>query len=251
MAMPLWDDNPFTKPTKPWATWGIILLNIIVFFLEGATLNDSGNPVIVINYGLTPATLTQPGTLFSLIPVDVTLVTYMFLHADILHLFGNMIFLFVFGDDIEEAMGSLRFVVFYLACGIVGALFYLASTPQSSIPLIGASGACSGVIAAYLMLRPCAKIRVLLFFFVTKLDAFWVLGSWALIQIYQLASKADDEVAYWCHIGGFVTGAALFPLMRLPGVELFECAEHKELRLGPMPDSSRLPGAAPREPTIR
>ena len=120
-------------------------------------------------YALTPVVLSHPSSFLSMFPTDLTLVTYMFLHADIFHLFGNMIFLFVFGDDIEEAMGSLRFVVFYLACGIVGALVFAASGPQSSLPLIGASGAVSGVIAAYLMLRPCAKIKVLLSFFVIRL----------------------------------------------------------------------------------
>jgi membrane associated rhomboid family serine protease len=178
----------------------------------------------------------------------------MFLHADIVHLLGNMIFLFVFGDDIEQALGRLRFVVFYLACGIVGGLVFTASAASSAVPLIGASGAVSGVIVAYLMLRPCAKIKVMLFPFFFRLSAFWVIGWYVLIQIFQIAAKPDDDVAYWCHIGGLIAGATLFPLMRQPGVELFECIERDDgtvLTIGQsMPDTSHLPGA-PREPTVR
>jgi membrane associated rhomboid family serine protease len=250
MVMPLWDDNPFTKASKPWITWGIITLNIIVFIVQVGY--GDAEEAIVKAYALTPVTLTHPVSILSMLPVDLTLVTYMFLHADIFHLFGNMIFLFVFGDDIEEAMGSLRFVVFYLACGIIGALFFAASSPQSSVPLIGASGAVSGVIVAYLLLRPCAKIKVLFFYFVFSLDAFWVIGSWAVLQVVNLTSQPDDDVAYWCHIGGVAAGAVLFPLMRRPGVELFECIEREETPLDgpPMPDTKGLPGA-PREPTVR
>jgi membrane associated rhomboid family serine protease len=158
----------------------------------------------------------------------------------------------VFGDDVEEAVGPLRFIVFYLACGIAGALVFTASGPQSTIPLIGASGAVSGVIIAYLMLRPCAKIKVLFFYFVFSLDAFWVIGTWAVLQLVHLASQSDDDVAYWCHIGGLMAGAVLLPIMRRPGVDLFECIERQDepFRGQPMPDTSTLPGA-PREPTVR
>lgn len=248
MVMPLWDDNPFTKPTKPWVTWGIIALNVVVFIIQVAYGDQE--EAIVKSYALTPVALTHPTSMLSMLPTDLTLVTYMFLHADIFHLLGNMIFLFVFGDDIEEALGPLRFVVFYLTCGIVGALVFAASGPQSAIPLVGASGAIAGVIAAYLMLRPCAKIRVLAFWFVFKLDAFWVIGIWALLQFIQLASPTNDDVAYWCHIGGLAAGAVLFPIMRQPGVELFECIERRPIPVQPMPNTTGLPGA-PREPTVR
>jgi rhomboid family protein len=249
MVMPLWDDNPFTKPSKPWVTWGIIALNFVVFAVQ-VSYGDAEEAILKA-YALTPVALSKPVSLLGGIPADLTLVTYMFLHADIFHLFGNMIFLFVFGDDVEEAMGSLRFIVFYLACGIVGSLVFVASSPQSTVPLIGASGAVSGVIVAYLMLRPCAKIKVLFFYFVFSLDAFWVIGTWAVLQVVHLASQADDDVAYWCHIGGLTAGAVLLPIMRRPGVDLFECIERQEAPLGePMPDTSAMPGA-PREPTVR
>jgi membrane associated rhomboid family serine protease len=250
MVMPLWDENPFTKPIKPWVTWGLIAINIVVFFIE-ASAGDAETSMLV-RYALTPAALTHPTSVFGMLPADISLVTYMFLHADIFHLFGNMIFLFVFGDDVEEAMGSLRFIVFYLACGIAGALVFTLSAAQSAIPLIGASGAVSGVIIAYLMLRPCAKIKVLLFYFVFGLNAYWVIGSWVVLQFLQLASQPEDDVAYWCHVGGLISGAILFPLMRRAGVELFECIDRTpEPYDDPtMPDTSNLPGA-PREPTIR
>jgi len=249
MVMPLWDDNPFTKPSKPWVTWGIIALNIFVFMVQVGYGDQE--EVIIKSYALTPVALLHPTSLLSMLPADLTLVTYMFLHADFFHILGNMIFLFVFGDDIEEAMGPLRFIAFYLACGIAGALAFAANDPRSVLPLIGASGAVSGVIIAYLMLRPCAKIRVLISFFVVKLDAFWVIGSWAILQLIQLASKSDDDIAYWCHVGGFIAGAVLFPLMRRPGVELFECVERQEepFEGQPMPNTAALPGAS-REPTV-
>ncbi len=247
MVMPLWDDNPFVKTKKPWITWGLIALNTFIFMLEVAA-GDDGSERIFQSFALTPVSLTHPTAVVSL-PADLTLITYMYLHADIFHLLGNMVFLFVFGDDIEEALGPLRYLVFYHACGVAGALAFAASGPQSSIPLVGASGAIAGVIIAYLMLRPCAKIRVLAFWFVFKLDAFWVIGSWAILQFLHLASSSTDEVAYWCHIGGLVTGAVLFPIMRLPGVELFECIERRD-QSPPFPDNTSWPGG-PREPTIR
>jgi len=252
MVMPLWDENPFTKPVKPWVTWSIIALNVVVYFIELGALGDTGDSSIVKNYALTPASITQPGSLSAMLPADLTLVTYMFLHADIVHLLSNMIFLFVFGDDVEEAMGAFRFIVFYLACGIVGGLVFTASAPQSAVPLIGASGACSGVIVAYLMLRPCAKIKVMFFPFFFRLSAFWVIGIFVVVQLFQIASKPDDDVAYWAHIGGMLAGAVLFPPMRRAGVELFECFERQDERtIGRvLPETPQYPGP-PREPTVR
>lgn len=250
MVMPLWDENPFNKPVKPWVTWGIIALNVVVFIVEVSY--GPNEESFLKTYALTPLALVHPNSVISMFPVDLTLFTYMFLHADIFHLLGNMIFLFVFGDDIEEAMGMLRFVVFYLACGVVGGLVFAASAPQSAVPLIGASGACSGVVMAYLMLRPCAKIKVMFFPFFFRLSAFWVIGIFVATQLYSILSKPDDDVAYWCHIGGLIAGAVLFPLMRRADVQLFECIEGQPAPFGQpsMPDTSRLPGA-PREPTIR
>jgi membrane associated rhomboid family serine protease len=248
MVMPLWDENPFTKPVKPLVTWLIIAANIVVFFIEVAA-DEEKTSALIKTYALTPIALTQPTSFFASLPADLTLATYMFLHADILHLLSNMIFLFVFGDDVERALGRLRFTVFYFASGIVGGLVFAASAPQSAIPLIGASGAVSGVIAAYLMLRPCAKIKVLLFPFIFPLSAFWVIGSYVVIQVVRLAAQPDDDVAYWCHVGGLLAGTALFPIMRRPGVELFQCLKPQAEAPAPPPETAF--GDVPREPTIR
>jgi membrane associated rhomboid family serine protease len=151
----------------------------------------------------------------------------MFLHANFMHVFGNMIFLFVFGDDIEEAIGHWRFLLFYLACGIGGGIAYVMSGPNSNIDLIGASGAVAGVISAYAMFRPCAKVTVLLGLIPLRLRAYWVIGLWVVMQIADLANGVQNGVAYWCHIGGLLTGAVLFFFMRPPGIKLFDCA-HSE-----------------------
>jgi membrane associated rhomboid family serine protease len=248
MVMPLWDENPFTKPVKPVVTWLLIAANVVVFLIELFSTEERTSALIK-TYALTPAVLTQPTSFFASLPADLTLATYMFLHADVVHLLSNMIFLFVFGDDVERALGRLRFTGFYFACGIIGGLVFAASAPLSAIPLIGASGAVSGVIAAYLMLRPCAKIKVMVFPFFFRLSAFWVIGSYVLIQVVRLAAQPDDDVAYWCHIGGLLAGAALFPIMRQPGIVLFECLEPQAAPAEPPPETTL--GGVPREPTVR
>ena len=148
----------------------------------------------------------------------------MFLHANFMHVFGNMIFLFVFGDDIEEVLGHWRFLGFYFACGIGAGLTFVLSDPSSTTELIGASGAVAGVISAYLLFRPCAKVTVLLGLIPLRLRAYWVIGGWAICQVFEVASRIQDGVAYWAHVGGLITGAILFVVMRPPGVRLFECA---------------------------
>ena len=127
-----------------------------------------------------------------------------------MHVFGNMIFLFVFGDDIEEALGHWRFLGFYLACGIGAGFAFVASDPSSTTGLIGASGAIAGVVAAYLLFRPCAKVTCLLGLIPLRLRAYWIIGGWAIWQFVDAASRTDDGIAYWAHVGGLITGAVLF-----------------------------------------
>ena len=230
MVMPLWDESPLKLPKLPVVTWGLLVTNVLIFIFQALTPEPS-EQALVMALGVVPGNVTG-------VPVDptwispyLTLITYQFLHADILHLLGNMIFLWVFGDDVEEAMGSLRFVGFYLACGAVAALAFTATAPHSQMPLIGASGAIAGVLAAYLMFRPCQKVSVfvpyiLLWFFirpVVRIDAFWVLGGWILLQFWAISVQTPDNVAYMAHVGGLVAGAALFPLLRYRAVRLFEC----------------------------
>jgi membrane associated rhomboid family serine protease len=227
MVLPLWDDNPFRLPVRPVVTWLLILANVLVFLVElGAS--DAETQAIVNAFGVTPAALLG-GTM----PAPVlTLVTYMFLHADLSHIFGNMIFLWVFGDDVEEALGRGRFLLFYLLCGVIGAIAFVASDPGFDGPLIGASGAISGVIIAYLMWRPCAKVTVLFSVIPLRISAFWVIGAFVLTQLWNLEAAGKSDVAYWCHLGGMVAGAVLFPLMRRSGVQLFECVREPHYPLG-------------------
>jgi membrane associated rhomboid family serine protease len=226
MVIPIYDHSPFKWPTPPYVMWSLLVINFAIYFFEVGIAPDS---VAAIDHfaGLIPSSLaggTGPATT---LPVPVTLITYMFLHGNFMHVFGNMIFLFVFGDDIEEAIGHWRFLIFYLACGIGGGIAYVLSAPGSNIDLIGASGAVAGVISAYVMYRPCAKVTVLLGLIPLRLRAYWVIGFWVITQIIYFANGTQDGVAYVCHLGGLITGAVLFFFMRPPGIRLFDCA-HSE-----------------------
>jgi membrane associated rhomboid family serine protease len=244
--MPLWDHSPLQWPRPPYVTWALILTNVVIFIAE-FSLPDAELQHVVAIYGVNaPAfvtNLTAAATL-SLSPF-VALVTSQFLHGNLMHLLGNMIFLWVFGDDVEEAMGPLRFLIFYLGCGVLAALAYVAASSNSAATLIGASGAIAGVLSAYVMFRPCQKVTVFIPWFVlwlvvrplVKLSAFWVIGSWALIQIWQISSHANDEVAYMAHVGGLAAGAVLFPLMRNRSVRLFECIRDDGLPRPPAGDA--------------
>jgi membrane associated rhomboid family serine protease len=222
MVLPLWDHSPFKWPTPPYVMWSIVIINFVIFFVQVAGGSDQADQFDHFA-GLIPAAFSGtsiPDTL----PAPVTLITSMFLHANLMHVFGNMIFLFVFGDDIEEVLGHFRFLVFYLACGIGAALTFVLANLSSTTELIGASGAVAGVISAYLLFRPCAKVFVLLGLIPLYIRAFWVIGGWAIFQVIELLNRAqDDNVAYWAHIGGLITGAILFIVMRPAGVRLFDC----------------------------
>jgi membrane associated rhomboid family serine protease len=224
MVIPIYDHSPFKWPTPPYVMWGLLVVNFAIFFFQAIVAPDSAAAIDHLA-GLVPAAFG--GAVQFTLPAPLTLVTYMFLHANFMHVFGNMIFLFVFGDDIEEAIGHWRFLLFYLACGIGGGIAYVMSGPNSNIDLIGASGAVAGVISAYAMFRPCAKVTVLFGLIPLRLRAYWVIGLWVVMQIADLANGVQNGVAYWCHIGGLVTGAVLFFFMRPPGIKLFDCA-HSE-----------------------
>jgi rhomboid family protein len=237
MVMPLWDDSPLKLPKLPLVTWGLIAANVLVFVFQALTPAQSQH-ALVASFALTPAKLTGTAINATVFPTFLTLITYQFLHANFWHLLGNMVFLWVFGDDVEEAMGALRFIGFYLASGVAAALAFTATTPHSQMPLIGASGAIAGVLAAYLMFRPCQKVSVfvpyiLLWIFVrpvVRLDAYWVLGGWVLVQLWSISVQTADGVAYMAHIGGVAAGAVLFPLLRYRSVRLFECLRSDEAK---------------------
>ena len=235
MVVPIYDDNPFTQPIKPVVTWCMIAANIAVFLYE-AGASGAGLEQMIDTFALAPAALVGDIGAQGWVPAPATLVTYQFLHADISHLAGNMIFLWVFGDDIERALGRGRFLAFYLLAGAVGGLVFVANDPHSRIELIGASGAIAGIVVAYVMLRPCARITVLLGFIPLRIGAYWVVGLFAIMQLWNLGAASKSDVAYWCHFGGMVAGGVLFPLMKPPGVKLFECVHpvpDKVVRIGP------------------
>jgi membrane associated rhomboid family serine protease len=224
MVFPLYDDNPFKLPVPPLATWGLIALNVLIFLIQVSS-DGPAEHAIVASFGATPAALIRDVHQSGFLPPEATLVTSMFLHGGWDHILGNMIYLFVFGDDIEEALGWVRYLVFYLVCGVLAALAFVALNPHSTTPLIGASGAISGILAAYLMLRPCAKVSVFVLRVVVRVRAFWVIGGWILLQLFYFGSHTEDGVAYAAHLGGLVVGAGLFWLMRPRNVALFECVE--------------------------
>ena len=172
-------------------------------------------------------------------PEGYTLLTYMFLHGDILHLLSNMLFLWVFGDNVEDAMGHVKYLVFYLAVRHRRRAWRTPSCCRPrKLPLIGASGAVAGVIAAYLILHPRVLVWVLAFRFIPlRISAAWVLGVWVATQLIMVLINQADQVAWWAHIGGMVAGAILILFMRRPGVPLFDRWPARR------PDAARSPQA--------
>jgi len=241
MVVPIYDENPWRLPHRPIITWGLIVLNIVIYLAESGVVPVPDG--MLTRLALMPVTFLGNNVMPDLLGPVRSLFTYMFLHADWGHLLGNMIFLWVFGDDVEEALGRIRFVIFYLGSGALAGLIYVASDLHSDIPLIGASGAVAGVVVAYVMLRPCAKVTVLVTIIPVRLSAYWVIGAFVLMQIINLDSASRSEVAYWCHFGGMVAGALLLLLLRPAGVKLFDCMRPQRLPDAAMPDTSRLPGA--------
>jgi membrane associated rhomboid family serine protease len=222
VIIPLYDQDPLERKTIPFVTYGLIAINVLVFLFE-LTLTPAADASFVRNVGLVPGALTAdllpPGAL----PPVLTFFTYPFLHGGWLHIGGNMLFLWVFGDNVEDAVGHGRFIIFYGLCGAAGGVAYVLSAPTSLAPLEGASGAIAGVVAAYLMLRPCARIEMLVFVFPVAMAAYWALTGWIALQVIHVLEHSDDGVAWWAHVGGLTAGALLILGMRRPNVRLFDC----------------------------
>ncbi|MEM2672252.1 MAG: rhomboid family intramembrane serine protease [Hadesarchaea archaeon] len=202
---PLKDENPTRR--RPILTTLLIILNFGIFLWS----YFSGSFEEIVNeYGMKPFLVSQGKELY-------TLFTSMFLHGGFLHIGGNMLYLWIFGDNIEDAFGRKKFLIFYFLCGLAASFSHLLSNPSSTIPAIGASGAISGVLGAYLVLYPRAKVltAVMYFYFirVIKIPAFFFLGFWFILQALSaslfLVAGAPSEVAYWAHIGGFLAGAVM------------------------------------------
>lgn len=231
MFVPLHDTNPLKNIRFQYVTVGLIALNVAVYviFQTGWFVPLADEDVTA--FAVIPARLmaaSADGAAFFangavFVPERLTLVTYMFLHGGWIHLTGNMLFLWVFGDNIEDAMGHVRFIMFYLMCGIFAGLLHSYMLPHSQLPLIGASGAVAGVIAAYLILHPKVKVWVLALWRIPiKITAAWALGIWILAQFGNLLFESEEAVAWWAHVGGLVAGAVLILFMRRRGVVLFD-----------------------------
>lgn len=216
MFLPLHDDTHLRIIRFQYVTLSIIVLNVVIFLFTGAFTTNVVLGSFETSFGLTPAELLHANHAAGPVPEPLTLVTSMFLHGGWMHLIGNMLFMWVFADNVEDAYGYVGFIIFYLLSGILGGLTHVVMSPASQSPLIGASGAVSGVLAAYLVLYPRARVWVLLFLRIpVPLPAVWVLGGWFLLQVYSLAAAGpNEEVAWWDHMGGFATGAVLTLALR-------------------------------------
>ena len=221
MFVPLKDDNPLKVIRFQTVTLALVVANLIVFLLAGALVQAEFSNAIATGYGVVPVELLHPSIALPVslnpIPEPATLLSYMFLHGSWMHLLFNMAFLWVFADNIEDAFGHFGFAMFYLLCGIAGALVHALMQPLSPVPMIGASGAVSGVLGAYLLLYPRARIWVVFFLPIPfRIPAVIVLGLWFALQMFNVFAPGPqpEAVAWWAHIGGFVSGMVLTLLLR-------------------------------------
>lgn len=223
MFIPLYDKVAFRHIKRPVGVYAILAANLLVFAITLALPNDSA---IALSLGMIPAVMFGDASLSAEIvhaPTLLTPLTSLFLHADVMHLAGNMLFLWVFGDNVEDAMGTLRFIVFYLLCGACAAMAHALALPQSDAPLIGASGAVSGLIAAYLLLHPHVRVfGLVLKWLPLTLPAVYVIAAWILLQFGSALFGGDPNVGWWAHVGGIVAGAVLIVFFKRPDVMLFD-----------------------------
>ena len=230
--IPISDDNPTLR--FPLVTVLLLVaLGVVWIFFQGAGLDHALLSASVCNWGLVPGELTRRAAVGTMVPLGgglacvvdreaintITPILSMFLHGGWAHLLGNAVFLWVFGNNIEDSMGRGRFIVFYVLCGLAAAAAQIAINPASPVPMVGASGAISGVLGAYLILYPRVRVQVFVGFFFMSLPAYFVLLIWIGLQLLsglpQLASVrtgASSGVAVWAHIGGFFAGVALIKL---------------------------------------
>src|SRR3954468_7734621 len=201
--IPISDDNP--TRTRPYVTYALITLNIVAYLFETMALRVHGDAYVISGYGLVPTRIAADpsGELF-------TVFTSMFMHGGFMHLASNMLFLWIFGDNVEDAIGRARYIVFYLFCGICAAAAQVLTDPGSPAAMVGASGAIAGVLGAYWVLYPRAPVTVFVFFFLMQLPAWVVIGGWFALQVWAAPALSMDStsggVAVYAHIGGFLAG---------------------------------------------
>ena len=234
MFIPLHDHNGLKSIRLQYVTLLLIATNVIIWLLmAGQQLGDFTQAnAIFYSYGFIPAVVgdvTELPPEFVVIPENASYVTYAFLHAGFMHLAGNMLFLWVFGDNVEDSTGHFRFFVFYLLCAAAGALAHQLVVPDSQVPLVGASGAAAGIVGAYLILHPKVKLWVLVLGRIPlRLSAGWVLGAWIAYQIFSLVADSEDEVSWAAHVGGFFAGALLIFVFKRREVPLFDANLHEK-----------------------
>ena len=207
--LPIGDDNS-QRRLFPIVTWVLVAINVIVYLLELA-----GGDEFVMLWSFIPARFVQD-------PVGniITIFTSMFMHAGWLHLGGNMLYLLIFGDNVEDRFGHFKFLLFYIVCGIIAMLAQFVVAPYVTVPNLGASGAIAGILGAYLVLFPGRRVRVLLWAWIVHVPALIVIGVWILLQLFSgigtmgTAAAANGGVAYMAHIGGFFGGLILSFLFR-------------------------------------
>lgn len=272
MVMPIYDDAPLRYLRRPIVNWTLIALNVIVFVIVQSEI--FGDPLTVIRgFAIIPRVLFGEAMLADWVvgpPPAATLATALFFHSSLLHIGANMLFLYVFGDNVEDAMGSLHYMLFYLSCGIASGVFYIYATPHSITPLVGASGAISGVCAAFLLLYPRATVagifpplslalapvwfasllagaprraifglRAPLFSFVAS---GWVfIGAWILMQLLNAFMGEGGGIAWMAHVGGILAGLILTPIFKRRKHRLFD-------RGAPMPRAPDAPEAEDKTP---
>jgi membrane associated rhomboid family serine protease len=225
-VIPLHDDNPTER--VPFVTVAFIIMCVSVYVYQ-QSLPDRLEQLFVFQYGAIPSVVfgqaSLPEEVAVTVPAGITLMTSMFLHGSWMHLLGNMLYLWIFGNNIEDAMGHVKFIIFYVLCGILAALSHAVTDTASQIPMVGASGAISAVLGAYLLLYPRAHVLVLMpGIGMTRVAAGMVLGMWFVMQLVSggmSAGASAGGVAFFAHVGGFVSGMVLIGLFKRPDVPFF------------------------------
>ena len=247
--LPVYDDNP--RLARPIVTI-LLIAACCLAWLWQVMLAPTEGIRVVYQLGMIPASLFGHALLppdLAVVPPWMTVLTSMFLHAGWLHLLGNMLYLWIFGDNVEASMDRVRFLVFYVACGAAAAFAQALADPQSHIPMVGASGAIAGALGGYLVLHPRARVLMVILIPILwprfYVPAWIVLAVWFGLQLFGEFGSTGDGVAYWAHIGGFVAGMALVPFFRRRGVPLLAgpaVIPKQETRVGGPSSWRRPPG---------
>jgi membrane associated rhomboid family serine protease len=226
MFIPLHDANRLRHIRLQYVTIGLIIANVLMFVGTVLGVSEEAAWADALGLGYIPAVINDFAELpqnHVLVPENFTYITYAFLHADLFHLGGNMLFLWVFGDNVEDAFGHIKFLIFYLLCAAAGAFLHGVILPDSQSPLIGASGAVAGVVTAYLILHPKVKLWVLVVMRIPLRIPAWIpLLLWVGIQFAMLFVQSDDGISWPAHVGGIIAGAILVLFFRRRGQPLFD-----------------------------